>query len=360
MGLKDFLFGNRKKNKANIEDNYHEFCPRCEANITLQKGYSNDLPYWVCKGCGEMLINPSISDDIAWICDGCEAMLNIQEGFIDNNGTWKCTECGYVNTINENEMYLSDEAYREDLKNPYRGMSDSDVLELMQYITVGEVKNKPHIQFVEAQTGGKVYVKKTLETYDISVFKYLKEKNIPYMPTIYGLYEGDKYLVVIEEYIEGDTLECMLERSPLSLYDAVNIAIKMVKTLRILHKLDRPIIHRDIKPSNIIIVDDDVYILDVNVAKWYKPDDEKTTRLLGTLHYAAPEQFGYGLNALSPKVDIYAMGVVLNVMLTGKIPKEEKATGVVWDIISKCISLNPEDRYDDDELIQALEKLVED
>ena len=41
----------------------HEFCPKCEANLTLQKGYDNALPYWVCKGCGEMLINPSLDTD---------------------------------------------------------------------------------------------------------------------------------------------------------------------------------------------------------------------------------------------------------------------------------------------------------
>ena len=51
----------------------------------------------------------------------------------------------------------------------------------------------------------------------------------------------------------------------------------------------------------------------------------KDTRLLGTLYFAAPEQFGYGFSASTIKADIYAVGILLNVMLTGKIPKEEKA-----------------------------------
>ena len=63
-------------NDQNNEE--YEYCPRCDANLTLQKGYSNTLPYWVCKGCGEMLINPEVEGDIAWICDGCGEMLNIQ------------------------------------------------------------------------------------------------------------------------------------------------------------------------------------------------------------------------------------------------------------------------------------------
>ena len=55
-----------------------EFCPRCDANLTLQRGYRNDLPYWECKGCGEMLINPNIDTEtnVVWLCDECGAMLN--------------------------------------------------------------------------------------------------------------------------------------------------------------------------------------------------------------------------------------------------------------------------------------------
>ena len=69
----------------------HEFCPRCEANLTLQKGYDPSLPFWVCLGCGEMLINPEVDTDtdIAWICDGCGHMLNIQKGFREDCGKHK-------------------------------------------------------------------------------------------------------------------------------------------------------------------------------------------------------------------------------------------------------------------------------
>lgn len=53
----------------------------------------------------------------------------------------------------------------------------------------------------------------------------------------------------------------------------------------------------------------------------------KDTRLLGTLYFAAPEQFGYGFSASTIKADIYAVGILLNMMLTGKLPKEEKEVG---------------------------------
>ena len=83
----------------------------------------------------------------------------------------------------------------------------------------------------------------------------------------------------------------------------------------------------------------------MNVAKWYDEDKTDDTAYMGTQHYAAPEQIGYGFKASSAKTDIYAVGVLLNVMLTGRFPKERRATGKVWDIIERCIRLNAEERY---------------
>ena len=51
----------------------------------------------------------------------------------------------------------------------------------------------------------------------------------------------------------------------------------------------------------------------------------KDTRLLGTLYFAASEQFGYGFSASTIKADIYAVGILLNMMLTGKLPKESRS-----------------------------------
>lgn len=96
----------------------YEFCPRCEANLTLQKGYSSEVLYWNCKGCGEMLINPSLSEDVVWICDKCEAMLNTQTGFSEGCGEWVCTNCGYSNRIDSSQIYLSENEYQEHKKIP--------------------------------------------------------------------------------------------------------------------------------------------------------------------------------------------------------------------------------------------------
>lgn len=65
MGLFDALF--RKNERQFAATDGDEFCPRCDANLTLQKGYCNDLPYWNCLGCGEMLINPQVETDSGYL-----------------------------------------------------------------------------------------------------------------------------------------------------------------------------------------------------------------------------------------------------------------------------------------------------
>ncbi len=337
-----------------------EFCPNCEANLTLQKGYSNELPYWICKGCGEMLINPEIDSDIAWICDGCGAMLNIQPGFGEDCGEWACTECGTVNPIDVSELYLSEDEYQASLRDPYKGLSDEDVLALSMYTDEVPVGGREDIARVRKSDSGVFYIKKLLTTYDRTIYEYLAEHPVAHMPKIVEMYESDNCLIVIEEYIGGRTVAEELAEGPLTEGRTVYITRHICDILDELHNLPKPIIHRDIKPSNVIVTDDDeVYLLDMNVAKWSDPDKTDDTRYLGTEGYAAPEQVGYGLTASTDRTDIYALGVLFNVMLTGKLPKEERAEDPYWTVVERCISLDAEKRYTAAELRAVLEEMAE-
>ena len=154
----------------------YEYCPRCNANLTLQKGYRNDLPFWNCLGCGEMLINPDVDTEtnIAWICDGCGKMLNIQPGFNEDCGVWKCTECGFENRIDKSELYLSEDEYQTALKDPYRGLSDEDALRLLAYREEEAVDGRGDIIIVQDIVTGKRYVKKLLTAYNREIYDYLK------------------------------------------------------------------------------------------------------------------------------------------------------------------------------------------
>ena len=341
-------------------DSEFEYCPRCDANLNLQKGYDHDLPYWVCSGCGEMLINPAldIDSDIIWFCDECNAILNIQTGFSEECDEWKCSECGYINRIDISELYHSDDEYRTEMLNPYKGLSDEDILELSMYRDEECIDDRNDIIIVRHRETGRRYIKKFLTTYEKSVYLYIMEHPIAHMPQIAALYEGSNCLIVIESLIDGTTVADMMKSGPLSEEKAVYIAKGVCRVLKSLHSQPTPIVHRDIKTSNIIVTpENEVYLLDMNVAKWYDPDQNDDTRYLGTPYYAAPEQVGYGLSASSAKADIYAAGILLNVMLTGSFPKEKRAGGRLWNIIERCISLDPKDRYDAGELLEELESI---
>ena len=116
--LKKMIKGIKREDTVVDNNSKYEFCPKCYADLTMQRGYKKSLAYWTCLGCGAMLINPKIESDIVWICDKCGASLNIQPGFNEDCREWKCTECGHSNMIDPSEVYETEEEYEMELKNP--------------------------------------------------------------------------------------------------------------------------------------------------------------------------------------------------------------------------------------------------
>ncbi len=351
----------RSKDASSIEnENTYEFCPRCDANLTLQDGYNPELSYWICKGCGMLLVNPEIpgESDTFWICDKCGALLNEQPEFTEKKGEWACTECGFINKIDTSEVYVSEAEYQTFLKDPYKGLSDDATLELAKYEDESAIDGRADVLLIRNRESGNLYIKKLLSAYDISVYTYLKDHPVAHMPRIIEYYEGDNRLVVIEEFISGRTVENIMDDGQMTTDLAISITRQLCEILDELHNLPTPIVHRDVKPSNIILSDEDeVYLLDMNIAKWYDPEKIDDTYHMGTPYYAAPEQVGYGMKASSAKSDIYAVGILLNVMLTGKLPKEQMPEGTVREIIKRCISLEADNRYTARELIEAMDAI---
>ena len=351
--IKRFKYGKSSES----QETEHEYCPHCEANLTLQKGYDNHYPYWICKGCGEMLINPDsgVEDGVVWVCDKCGAMLNLQENFESNTGSWACLECGFVNKICRSEIYVSDEEYQAELRNPYRGLSDEEILSLSVYEDIGCIDDRSNVILVKDKETGTPFIKKLLTIYDRSIYESLMKKPVPHIPKIHKIYEGENCLIIIEEYIEGKTVAEMLDVGTIPQKTAIGIAFNVCRIIDDLHNLPFPIVHRDIKPSNIIVTPkNEVYLIDMNVAKWYVKGEADDGSYMGTAGYAAPEQVGYGFSASSAKTDVYAVGMLLNVMLTGKFPKEEKASGEIWSVIEQCIKLNSDERISTPDLITSL------
>lgn len=186
--------------------------------------------------------------------------------------------------------------------------------------------------------------------------KGIKNDNIAFVQEILTV-ENQYY--VIEEYIEGIDLQRYLkEKGKLSVEAVRDIMCQVCDGLYVLHS--RNIIHRDIAPSNIIISNDgNVKLIDMGISRITKEERSRDTTILGTAGYAAPEQFGF--NQTDAAADIYSCGVLMNVMLTGKFPFEEKYTGSMDYIIDRCLNMEAKSRYTDavelkDALIKAYNK----
>jgi eukaryotic-like serine/threonine-protein kinase len=141
-----------------------------------------------------------------------------------------------------------------------------------------------------------------------------------------GRFRGTSYIAM--EFIPGETLEkVILDRDGMPWREVVDLAIQICDALQYAH--EHGVVHRDLKPSNLMINDDGkIKLTDFGIAK----DLDATAltaegRTLGTAAYMSPEQIR-GTPAVSHKTDLYAFGVVLYQMLTGK-PPFEGATPVV-------------------------------
>jgi serine/threonine protein kinase len=146
----------------------------------------------------------------------------------------------------------------------------------------------------------------------------------PSLPRIYERFEeaGRWYLVM--DFIEGETLEASLEKrgGPLPVKEALGIAIQLTEVLGYLHSRQPPIIFRDLKPSNIMRPPDGKLVLiDLGIARFFKPGQSKDTIAFGSPGYAAPEQ--YGKAQTTPRADVYSLGALLHQVLTGNDPSDK-------------------------------------
>ena len=97
-----------------------------------------------------------------------------------------------------------------------------------------------------------------------------------------------------------------------------------------------------------------VKLIDLNAAKEISGESVRDTVLIGTEGYAAPEQYGFGPSGV--QTDIYALGVLLNVMLTGELPQKRAYSGRLGEVIQVCTKISAQERYGSvDELMNAVQ-----
>jgi serine/threonine protein kinase/tetratricopeptide (TPR) repeat protein len=153
---------------------------------------------------------------------------------------------------------------------------------------------------------------------------------------IYDIAEDQDRLVLVMEFIEGESLARRLERGPLPVQEAAQTALAILSALEAFHKIG--IVHRDLKPENIVLSATGTKLLDFGIAKHVRanslqetvvtlPDATIPGVFLGTPRYASPEQFrGQPVDARS---DLFSLGVIFFEMLSGQPPFPGKSFGEI-------------------------------
>ena len=213
---------------------------------------------------------------------------------------------------------------------------------------------KKNIVLVQDIRNSELCVKKTLDIYSRDVYEQLASVRIEGVPAVKECVADDGKLIVVEEYVQGRSLKQVLdEQGLLNEEQAYDIAVQLADILVRLHQLEPAIVHRDIKPSDIIIEKNGhVNLIDFNAARHVNADKNEDTRMLGTVYFAAPEQFGFGQS--DERTDIYGLGATINYIMTGDKPGAGIAECRFSDILKKCLMVDAKDRYQSAEELRGV------
>lgn len=201
----------------------------------------------------------------------------------------------------------------------------------------------------------------------------LKKLSHPHLPSIVDVIDTEDSFIIIMDYIQGNSLNKALEEFGAQPQEyVIDWAKQLCDVLGYLHTRTPAIIYRDMKPANVMLKPDgNVMLIDFGTAREFKEKNLADTTCLGTVGYAAPEQFG-GMGQTDARTDIYCLGATLYHLVTGMNPCEPpyeikpireinpSLSSGLERIILKCTQRDPNDRYQSTaELMYALEHYEE-
>lgn len=183
---------------------------------------------------------------------------------------------------------------------------------------------------------------------EYEILKELQEMGLRGIPKPYCLIENGEHRYFFREYIEGKSLYEIAQEKPFSQKELCEIGEELCEIVGQMHELESPILHRDIKPENIIYTKTgDCVLVDFGTARYYQPDGERDTFVVGTKGTAAPEQYGWAQT--DPRTDVYAIGETLCYLASGTFEtqklKETLQNRSLCKIIKKATAFDPKKRY---------------
>lgn len=224
------------------------------------------------------------------------------------------------------------------------------------YLAINEKANKPWaVKEIRKSCRKDFQMIRQSLLMEVELLKKLKHPNLP---SIIDVIDEKENIMIVMDYIEGNTLEKVLsEQGAQKQETVIEWAIQLCDVLDYLHTRNPAVIYRDMKPSNVMLKSDgSVILIDFGIAREYKERNVADTICLGTQGYAAPEQFG-NMGQTDARTDIYCLGATMYHLVTGHNPSEppyemypitywnpELSTGLE-QIILKCTCKNPNDRY---------------
>lgn len=195
----------------------------------------------------------------------------------------------------------------------------------------------------------------------------MKELRHPGIPVIYDIEEDGEYSYLVEEYLQGDSLNSLVStQGPLTRCTVLRYVIQLCGVVNYLHSAGtEPILHLDLQPKNLLVCHETLKLIDFGQAE--RPGKaNKARQRFGTIGFAAPEQYCCE-KEMDERTDIYAIGGLLFYLATGEYPDPEKSPGILglkmWSreagrIVAACLEPEKENRYVSvGQLMEDLEKL---
>ncbi|WP_083609617.1 serine/threonine-protein kinase [Paenibacillus sp. P3E] len=189
----------------------------------------------------------------------------------------------------------------------------------------------------------------------------------PLLPGVVDFFPPDRegYCYLVMDYIEGITLSQYLADNPgpLPAKSIIRYAQQLLQVLEYLHGHHPPIVHRDMKPGNIMLTGrDELMLIDFGIARKLRRDGSEDTEKLGTVGFAAPEQYGGGQSG--PASDLYGLGALLLYMASGgqysrwQAGLEDKLRTQLPEamipLIRRLLRQHPEERYTNAEAVLSV------